>query len=143
MDEWFKLYRSSRSGWDCGAVMDVKTIHRMLVERDQSTLGGKLPITPKKGTPIVIPVNAWKRQDGAIVKKYEFFEQDARDSFVVGLLQYERIKQHPAVLLVKELSVTVKLETKNIGVVTEIDKEYAAYADVLFKDIVYAPDSLE
>jgi pterin-4a-carbinolamine dehydratase len=40
-------------------------------------------------------------------------------------------------MIIKEETIQVELLTKNVEQVTELDKEYAKYADDVFKDIVY------
>ena len=43
--------------------------------------------------------------------------------------------------MIEEENVTINLQTKDIGQVTELDKEYSKWADELYKDIVYGHSS--
>jgi pterin-4a-carbinolamine dehydratase len=40
---------------------------------------------------------------------------------------------------VSEGSVSIRLQTKDIAEVTELDREYAKWTDELYKDVVYSP----
>ncbi len=61
-----------------------------------------------------------------------------RAGFVMGLLGYEAQVEHNADIRISHDEVSLKLQTKDIGKATELDKEYARYADILFKDLVYS-----
>jgi pterin-4a-carbinolamine dehydratase len=123
--------------------MNMKLLHHQLIEQDIKNFGQKTPIKPKEGIVAIIPANAWKKHEGGIVKKYEFFRRADRDRFVSSLLQYESVSGHPATILIKESAVTLSLKTQNLNSVTELDKEYAHYADESFKDIVYAAETID
>ena len=99
---------------------------------------GKLPINPNKDdiSP-VIPMNKWKTVDGHLLKEFEFRRDIDRDRFIIELLRYERQVQHRALIMIDNDLVSVDLYTRNVGYITELDKEYAKYCDLTFKDVVY------
>lgn len=122
-------------------MIDLKTLHREVIDNDwKNTLGGRLPIKAKQSNAPIIAMNRWVYKDGSLVKRYEFRREEDREKFVSSMMQYERITKHYASLLVKKDSVVVSVTTEGLGHITELDKEYAAHADVVFKDIVYSVD---
>ena len=100
---------------------------------------GRLPIRPVEGDVAIIPVDRWTKtsEPATLRKTFKFFSIKSRNRFVVRLLQYEAETQHNAVMTVEEGSVMLNLFTKDVDQVTELDKEYAKFADVLYKDVVY------
>lgn len=114
------------------------TIYEAFMPQSQRPMEfGALPVQPKEPEAPVFAVDRWKESDGALYKTYRFRRMPDRDAFVVGLLAYEADIQHHAELRIEEAQVDLRLQTRDIGKATEIDKEYARYADVLFKDLVY------
>lgn len=89
----------------------------------------------------VLATNKWEFIDGntAIKKTYSFRLHSQKADFVKELLDWENDLGHHAVFTIKELSVTLTVRTQGVGMVTEIDKEYADFADVLYKQVVYDP----
>ena len=100
---------------------------------------GALPVQPKEPEAPVLPMERWRDVNGALYKTYKFRRQTDRNTFVMQLLAYESSTEHNAELRIMEDTVEVKVQTKDIGKITEIDKEYARYADVLFRSLVYSP----
>jgi len=100
---------------------------------------GRLPIKPVEGDVAIIAVDRWTKVDSPkrLRKTYKFRSQKLRNSFIRDLLDYEDEIQHNATITIDEGQVTLDVRTKDVDQITEIDKEYAKYADVLFKDIVY------
>lgn len=101
----------------------------------------RMPIKPVEGDVAIIAVEKWKKVDSPsrLRKTFKFSKQEARNRFVKKLLAYEDETQHNAVITIDEGQVTLDVRTKDIDQITELDKEYARYADVLYKDTVYNP----
>jgi 4a-hydroxytetrahydrobiopterin dehydratase len=99
---------------------------------------GNLPITPQETEAPIFPVDRWREVDGALYKTYTFRRMSDRTAFVMGLMAYEEQVDHSADIHIDHDTVDLRLHTKDIGKVTEIDKEYAKYADLLWKDLVYS-----
>lgn len=97
---------------------------------------GSLPVTPTGTEVPLVPVNKWVKSDGVMTKTYQFRLPEQRNAFVKQLLDHELEVQHSAVMTVEEETVTLKLQTKDVRQVTELDKEYGKWADALFKDVV-------
>lgn len=99
----------------------------------------ELPVKAKEKNSDVplIAVERWHKKDGTLQKKYAFLSPDGRNRFIIGLLDHERATNHHATMLVDADNVFLSLTTHDIGEVTELDKEYARFADVLYRDVVY------
>jgi pterin-4a-carbinolamine dehydratase len=98
---------------------------------------GAMPVRPHQRQAPVIPSDRWRVIDEVLHKEYSFRRQDDRDAFVGALLAYERKVQHHARIVVEEGKVSLQLHTQDVDRVTGIDKEYARFADVVWKDLVY------
>lgn len=119
--------------------MSGRSIHQLLVERErgQTDLGSSLPVEPKTPDVPVLVMDRWNITSGMLTKRYEFRQVKDRLQFVIAMLEYEEKTQHNAVIIIDEGTVIMKLVTKNINRITELDREYAMFADVVFKDLVY------
>lgn len=105
-------------------------------ERDRS-----LPLHPKKALP-VFPQKSWKILDEGGVKKlcrvFTFEDLQSRNFFLKSLLDYEiRVNHWAQVLIDNNLKLCVKLYTKDINNVTELDKEFASFLNTSFKESSY------
>lgn len=99
---------------------------------------GALPIRPSEPGAPVIPASRWREASGALYKEYAFRRSLDRDDFVVQLLAYEASVGHSAEIRIVSGQVSLRLSTHDTGHVTELDREYARYADVLFRGLVYS-----
>lgn len=98
---------------------------------------GRLPVMPKESNTPILPANKWMKEDNSLNKKYEFMSKKLRNEFVNELFEHEESVGHHAKLNIDENYVILTLQTKNVGQVTELDKEYAKVADLIYKDVVY------
>lgn len=115
-------------------------LHEEFIEKAHRPMSfGGLPIRAREPEVPVVPMDRWREADGALHKTYRFREMDHRDAFVVALLGYERDTQHNAQIHIDESNVSLRIQTKTAERVTELDKEYARFADVVFKDLVSRP----
>lgn len=120
--------------------MRLQPLHERFIELANRPMSfGGLPVRPLRPSAPVIAVDRWKEADGALYKTYRFRRQADRDDFVIQLLAYEARTGHNAQLRIDEESVELKVTTRDVSRVTSLDKEYARYADVLFKELVYSP----
>ncbi len=99
----------------------------------------RLPIDAKESDTPVIPMNRWRhdKSTNSLVKMYRFREYSQRDDFVRALLAYEDMIQHRGRISIDDEFVGLRLITKGSNRITELDKEYSKYCDVLYKDITY------
>lgn len=119
----------------------LKIIHESFIDKARRQMSfGRLPIEPLVSGAAIIPVDRWKLVDSPkrLHKAYKFISNELRNIFVEGLFEYEKKIGHNAKMVIEEYIVTLDVYTKDIDQVTELDKEYAKYADILFKDIVYS-----
>jgi pterin-4a-carbinolamine dehydratase len=116
-------------------------LHEDFIEKAQRpmTFGG-LPVRTRAPEAPIIPMDRWKEADGALYKTYKFREPDQRDRFVLAMLNYERDVQHNAQIRIDEGEVSLRIQTRTAERVTELDKEYARFADCVFKDLVSRPN---
>ncbi len=122
--------------------MKLSLLHESYIDRArQPDTFGRLPIKPLEGGTAIIPVDKWEKVDSPkrLRKTYKFMSQELRNNFVLGLFEYESKTNHNAMITIDEGKVTLDIRTKDIDQITELDKEYASYADVLFRDVVYNP----
>jgi pterin-4a-carbinolamine dehydratase len=78
-----------------------------------------------------------------IIKNYTFNENFERNRFINELFEYEEsINHHGNITCTFDeqppnYTVCIELWTRNIEIPTELDYEYAKFADIIYKDIVY------
>jgi len=113
-----------------------------LLENDKLTMpvnSSKIVKISKKETP-VIASEKWVVKEKHSCKKYYFFSIKDRNLFMLELLTYEDKNGHYAKFVVAEDYISIALITKNINSITELDKEYAKYADLVYRDVSYAEE---
>jgi pterin-4a-carbinolamine dehydratase len=113
-----------------------------------TVLPTKLRLSSVKA-PITTSVDRWnliKDNNGysRLCKLYTFPKIEQRTKFIYLIAQQELLIQHFIELLStyneenKTFDVKVLIWTRGINSVTEIDKEFAAYCDIILKEILYA-----
>jgi len=122
--------------------MKLSKLHETFISHARKPMSfGKLPIDPVTSDIIIIPTTKWEKLESPlrIHKTFKFMSAEMRNFFVIGLFEYELKTRHNASIIVNENEVTLDIRTKDIDQITELDKEYANFANILFKDIVYCP----
>ena len=122
----------------------LQALHEEFIEKARRPMSfGRLPINAKEIELPVVPMNKWIKEGDpkALVKTYHFRRKSDRNTFMHELLNYEEEVEHNADITLLEDRITIKIYTKDIKQITEIDKEYANFADKLFKDIITTPDN--
>lgn len=119
--------------------MKLVDIHKNYIkESTRSIVDSSLPIKAKIPITPIIAIEKWRStDDGGLIKKFMFESYEDRNRFMNSLLNYELEKGHHAKMLVEELTITIKLITKDVNKLTELDKAYSKYADVIRRDIAY------
>lgn len=121
--------------------MKLKTLLKEYIDTANRPMDfGALPIQASEAEAPLIATDRWKQVENALVKKFQFRREGDRDKFLLGVLDYERQVKHNALIVIEADKVLLKLHTHDVDRITELDKEYARFADVLFKDVVYSPD---
>jgi len=119
--------------------MKLTALHEEFLEKARRPMTfGTLPIDPKTSDAPIIAVDKWTKKNDSLVKTFPFRTQDQRNDFLTQLLTHEIEVGHNADMTVTEGSVTLKLQTKDIRQVTELDKEFSKWTDELYKDVVYS-----
>jgi len=124
--------------------MKLSTLHESYISNARRPMSfGRLPIRPIEGGIAIIPVDKWEKVESPLRlhKKFKFMSKELRNSFIESLFEYESKVGHNAKITIDENEITLDVRTKDIDQITELDKEYAKFADILFKDVVYS-DSL-
>lgn len=98
--------------------------------RDFSLDTRSLPIAPRNE-------NKWfvKQSPERLCRTYEFSDRSIARSFISELMDYEDRQNHHAEIKCKGPMVTVEVYTHDVDCVTEIDKEYANEAELIFEDV--------
>ena len=121
--------------------MKLTRLHEEFLDKARRPMSfGRLPVNTRAPELPVIPVDRWVKEDGALKKTFRFRLKKQRVDFVKQLLDYETEVGHNAVILLKEETVGLTLQTMSVGHVTELDKEYASFADELYRDVVYSTE---
>ncbi len=97
-----------------------------------------LPVSPREPEPTIIAVDRWRIVDRKLTKQFQFRRPGDRERFIMSLLRYEQHVEHNAVITIDESFVALTLFTKDLDEVSDLDKEYAAHADSVFREIVYS-----
>ena len=100
---------------------------------------GRLPVDPAPAPVPIVPMDRWQPvgdDKTTLTKTYRFARVADRTSFVIALLAWEEETSHFATTSIDGHNVKVNVGTRNIGKVTELDREYAAYLDDVFKDLM-------
>jgi len=117
---------------------NLKKLNEQFLSRANRPLSfNEPPIHAKKSETPVFATERWNSVNDSLVKTYQFRRDNDRDKFVVGLLSYEQDVKHHAVITIEGNKVAVKVTTHDVDRVTELDKNYAAFCDVLFREVVY------
>ncbi len=98
-------------------------------------LNKEFPPTP------IQPMNRWFLEDKKRLRKcFLFRTTQQRNLFVYQMLEYENYSNHHAIeMMIGEKTVELLVGTKSMEMLTDLDKEYAKNADILFKDVCYVP----
>lgn len=119
--------------------MKLARLHESYIRQAEQPLWGshKMPIIPKNDDKIIIPTAKWMINDGQLEKTYRFLTVKIRNQFISELLEYEEQIGHHALMNVERDNVYLKLFTKDTNKISELDKEYARHADLVYKDVLY------
>lgn len=111
---------------------------KFINESARSIIDHSLPVKPKSVEVPIIALEKWRvLESGAISKKYLFESIDDRNRFLTSILNYEQEKGHHAKMTVQSKEVILELITHDVKKMTELDKSYAKYADIIRRDIAY------
>jgi len=122
--------------------MKLVELHREFIDRSvRPMISQDLPIKVSNQDKPIIAIEKWKVVSGSLNKKFMFENYGDRNRFLHSMLEYETQAGHHASYDISELEVTINLITKDVNKVTELDKEFARYADKVRKDLIYRPDN--
>ena len=100
------------------------------------------PIVPSQRVVPIVPQDSWVQlSDGDvrfIEKTYTFESLMERNLFIVDAIEVETEHKHCSVMTINELSVSVRLFTRNVNVPTDVDKLLATYLDEVYSDVTFS-----
>jgi pterin-4a-carbinolamine dehydratase len=118
--------------------MKLVELHREFIERSvRPIISNDLPIKVSNTDKPIIAVEKWQIFDRKLTKKFLFETYEDRNRFLKSLIEYENQQGHHSSFIINDLTVEISLITKTVNKVTELDKAYAKYADVIRRDLVY------
>ena len=124
--------------------MKLSKLHEEFIEASRRPMQfGRLPINAREVEIPIVPTERWALagKPKTLSKTFRFARAGDRNRMLQELLDYEEKSRHHAKIIIEEDTLKLSLVTKNIEQVTELDKEYARFADQVFKDVVFAPDT--
>lgn len=118
--------------------MKLVELHKEFIDRSiKPMISHDLPIKVSNPDRPIIAVEKWKVINGKLNKKFMFENYDDRNRFIKSMLEYEVQVGHHASYEIEKLEVSIHLITKDVNKVTELDKEFAKYANTVRKDLIY------
>jgi len=118
--------------------MKLVDLNKEFIERSIRPIVSGIPIKVSNPDKPIIAIEKWKvNKEHKLSKKFMFESYDDRNRFIKSMLEYETQLGHHGSFEIDELEVKISLLTKDVEKVTELDKEYAKYADTVRRDLVY------
>ena len=119
--------------------MKLSTLLEEYIKRAESPMFGdhRVPIIPKKSENVIIPTPKWVINDGKLEKKFHFISNCVRNKFLSAIFEYEENVGHNATIVIDHERVFIRLVTRDSNKISELDKEYARFADLVFRDLLY------
>lgn len=119
------------------------SLNEAFIERANRSILHNVPISAKSARTLpVLPTDKWLKvslSEGAsgLSKTFNFQNNEFRDRFILGILDYESHYEHRARVTFSDMKVTIVVQTKHLDVITELDKDYTKFCDTLYRDTVY------
>lgn len=118
--------------------MKLVDLNKEFIERTVRPIVSGLPIKVSNPDKVIIPIEKWKiNKDKKLTKKFMFESYEDRNRFLKTMLSYEDQLGHHASFVIEGFEISVSLLTKDVEKITELDKEYAKYADTVRRDLLY------
>ena len=101
---------------------------------------GDWTIEPSPSAENIAPLRAGNRwitaSGGSLFRRFSFLDNAERNRFVYDLLEFEQNVGHFGTLKVTDKQVMLALITDGLGIATELDKEYAQAADMIYREVI-------
>lgn len=114
----------------------LKDLNEFFIRTSRDSDISRLPIVVKNVDRPIVALEKWRELDGHYVKTYVFQSIQHRNAMIKCLLEYEENVKHCATISIEEGSVMISVSTKTVDTITELDREYARYADQVYKDVI-------
>lgn len=89
----------------------------------------ELPLSPTK--------SKWQTSDEMLSRTYQIDNRKHFSYFVNNILDHANKLGHDPILKLNYPDIAIKLQTHNVGEVTEIDIEYSKFIDEVYEDIMF------
>ena len=109
-----------------------KSLNENLNVISQDLIAANVPVKPKSSD--------WEEADGYLSSMFMFNNMSHVIYFVNQVLENGKKIRHYPLLIIDELDVTVKLQTKDLQQITELDLNYAKFISEIYDDIKFIRD---
>ncbi len=106
-----------------------------------STLPSNTPIAPfnrRTEKFPVFPVARWNDVDSKLRKRFTFIGAETLMRFVNEVIEYSEELNHHSVITISKRTVDITVWTRNLSIITEIDREFARHVDEIYKDVIHS-----
>jgi pterin-4a-carbinolamine dehydratase len=119
------------------------TLKELMKEYKEKALSSTLPTT----TPVrplsrrsdkfpVFPTTRWNNVDNKLRKRFTFASAETLLRFITDVTEHSESCGHHGVITINKRTVDITVWTRNLSIVTEIDREFANCVDEIYKDII-------
>lgn len=98
-------------------------------ETDRFLINESTPIRPER--------NTWDVVDSPerLIKRFQFQDRSRLADFVQEVMRYENRVSHHSMIRIDHLTVDIETYTHDLNRITNIDREFAKVADLIYEDI--------
>ena len=97
--------------------------------------------------PITVSTSTWEvtRDPDRLSRAFVFDDFRKMYDFISDILVYQEKIRHHGIITIDHLSVTIESYTRDLNAITELDKNLADYADLVYEDVsyYYAADNVD
>lgn len=112
----------------------------LVQQASRTTVKPAAPVQSLKPSLPIRPIQQWEKSEKMMEKTFEFPDSTTRTHFLFQVLGMEEEKGHHADMVLREKSVKVRLTTRDVNKVTELDREYASSADSIYSELMVKND---
>jgi len=69
-------------------------------------------------------------------KRFTFISAEILMRFVNEVIEHSEELNHHSIITINKRTVDITVWTRNLSIVTEIDKEFAHHVDTIYKDVI-------
>jgi pterin-4a-carbinolamine dehydratase len=84
----------------------------------------------------IFPTTRWNEIDNKLRKRFTFINAETLLRFINELTEYSEECHHYGVITINKRTVDITVWTRQLSIITEIDKEFATNIDEIYKNII-------